>query len=201
MAEIENVIIVGSGPAGYTAALYTSRANLKPLVIEGFMWGGLLQQTTDVENYPGLPAGVMGPEMMQSFRDQAERFGTRFITDQATKVELSDEVGGVHKVFVGDDEYESRTVVLAMGAEHKKLEIRGEDELSGRGVSYCATCDAAFFKEKNTIIAGVGDSAMEEAIFLSKFADNVTVVNRRDEFRASKIMLDRAKGIDNITFK
>jgi thioredoxin reductase (NADPH) len=200
MADIENVIIVGSGPAGYTAALYTARANLKPLVIEGFMWGGLLQQTTDVENYPGFPQGVMGPEMMQAFRDQAERFGTRFITDQATKVELSDEVGGVHKVFVGDDEYQARTVVLAMGAEHKKLEVRGEEELSGRGVSYCATCDAAFFKDHETVIVGGGDSAMEEAIFLAKFASKVTVVNRRDEFRASKIMLERARATANIEF-
>src|SRR6476620_1463934 len=200
MSEVENVIIVGSGPAGYTAALYTARANLKPLVIEGFMWGGLLQQTTDVENYPGFPKGVMGPEMMQSFRDQAERFGTRFITDQATKVELSDEPGGVHKVFVGDDEYQARTVILAMGAEHKKLSVRGEEELSGRGVSYCATCDAAFFKDHETVIVGGGDSAMEEAIFLAKFASKVTVVNRRDEFRASKIMLERARAMDNIEF-
>ena len=115
---IENVIIVGSGPAGYTAALYTSRANLRPLVIEGFFWGGLLQQTTDVENYPGFPEGIMGPEMMQKFRDQAERFGTRFVTDQATKVELAREPGGIHKVWVGDEVHETRTVVLAMGAEH-----------------------------------------------------------------------------------
>jgi thioredoxin reductase (NADPH) len=196
--NIENVIIVGSGPAGYTAALYTSRANLRPLVIEGFLWGGLLQQTTDVENYPGFPEGIEGPELMQKFRDQAERFGTRFITDQATKVELTDEPGGVHKVWVGKDEYRARTVILAMGAEHKKLEVRGEEELGGRGVSYCATCDAAFFKEKRTIIVGGGDSAMEEAIFLAKFAARVTVVNRRDEFRASKIMLERARSMENI---
>jgi thioredoxin reductase (NADPH) len=194
----ENVIIVGSGPAGYTAALYTSRANLKPLVIEGFLWGGLLQQTTDVENYPGFPEGIMGPDLMQRFRDQAERFGTRFITDEATKIELSSEVGSEHKVWVGDDEYRARTLVLAMGAEHKKLAIPGEEELGGRGVSYCATCDAAFFKEKPTMIVGGGDSAMEEAIFLSKFASKVIVVHRRDEFRASKIMLERARAIDNI---
>ncbi len=196
--KIENVIIVGSGPAGYTAALYTSRANLNPLVIEGFLWGGLLQQTTDVENYPGFPEGIEGPELMQKFRDQAERFGTRFITDQATKVQLSDEAGGVHRVWVGKDEYRARTVILAMGAEHKKLEVPGEDELGGRGVSYCATCDAAFFKEKPTMIVGGGDSAMEEAIFLSKFASKVIVVHRRDEFRASKIMLERARAIENI---
>jgi thioredoxin reductase (NADPH) len=200
MPDIENVIIVGSGPAGYTAALYTSRANLSPLVIEGFLWGGLLQQTTDVENYPGFPDGIMGPELMQKFRDQAERFGTRFITDQATSVELADEPGGIHKVFVGDDEYHARTVILAMGAEHKKLAVPGEEELGGRGVSYCATCDAAFFKEHQTVIVGGGDSAMEEAIFLSKFASKVVIVHRRDEFRASKIMLERARGIENIEF-
>src|ERR687890_888429 len=199
--DIEDVVIVGSGPAGYTAALYTSRANLNPLVIEGFAWGGLLQQTTDVENYPGFPEGIEGPALMQKFRDQAERFGTRFITDEATKVELSDEPGGVHKVRVGDDEYRARTVILAMGAEHKKLEVRGEEELSGRGVSYCATCDAAFFKDKATIVVGGGDSAMEEAIFLAKFAEKVTVVHRRSEFRASKIMVERAREVPNLEFK
>ena len=198
---MENVIIIGSGPAGYTAALYTSRANLKPLVIEGFFWGGLLQQTTDVENYPGFRDGIMGPELMQTMRDQAERFGTRYVTDQATSVELASEPGGVHKVHVGDDVYESRTVILAMGAEHKKLEVRGETELSGRGVSYCATCDAAFFKAKTTIVVGGGDSAMEEAIFLAKFAKKVYVVHRRDEFRASKIMVDRAQQVENLEFK
>jgi thioredoxin reductase (NADPH) len=200
MSEVENVIIVGSGPAGYTAALYTARANLNPLVIEGFAWGGLLQQTTDVENYPGFPEGVMGPEMMQRFRAQAERFGARLETDQADRVELAKEPGGLHSVWVGDTEYKTRTVVLAMGAEHKKLGVRGEEELSGRGVSYCATCDAAFFKQAPTIIVGGGDSAMEEAIFLSKFASKVSVVHRRDDFRASKIMLDRARAQENIEF-
>src|SRR5437763_7656205 len=200
MAEIENVIIIGSGPAGYTAALYTSRANLEPLMIEGFMWGGLLQQTTDVENYPGFPDGIMGPEMMQKFRDQAERFGTRFITDQVTKIELSDEDSGIHRVWVGDDEYRARSVILAMGAEHRKLGVPGEEELGGRGVSYCATCDAAFFKDRETIIVGGGDSAMEEAIFLAKFAAKVTIVHRRDEFRASKIMFERARELENIEF-
>ena len=199
---IENVIIIGSGPAGYTAALYTARANLKPLVIEGFAWGGLLQQTTEVENYPGFPDGIMGPELMQAMRDQAERFGTRFITDMATKVELATEPGGIHKVWVDEDELHlARTVILAMGAEHKKLGVPGEEELGGRGVSYCATCDAAFFKDANTVIVGGGDSAMEEAIFLSKFASKVDVVHRRHEFRASKIMLERAKAIENIEFK
>jgi thioredoxin reductase (NADPH) len=201
MPDVENVIIVGSGPAGYTAALYTARANLRPLVIEGFFWGGLLQQTTDVENYPGFPGGgIMGPELMQRFRDQAEEFGARFGTDLATRVELAAEPGGVHRVWVGDEEHQARTVVLAMGAEHRKLLVPGEEELGGRGVSYCATCDAAFFKDKNTVIVGGGDSAMEEAIFLSKFASKVTIVHRRDEFRASKIMLDRARSKENIEF-
>ena len=144
--EIENVVIVGSGPAGYTAALYTSRADLDPLVVEGFAWGGLLQQTTDVENYPGYPEGVLGPEMMQQFRDQAERFGTRFITDDATKLELAAEPGGLHVVHVGGQEIRTRAVILAMGAEPKKLGVPGEEELAARGVSYCATCDAAFFR-------------------------------------------------------
>jgi thioredoxin reductase (NADPH) len=197
---IENVIVVGSGPAGYTAALYTARANLEPLVIEGFAWGGLLQQTTDVENYPGYADGVMGPEMMSDFRRQAERFGARLLTDQATRVELADSPGGVHRVWVGDDEHRARAVILAMGAEHKKLMVPGEEELSGRGVSYCATCDAAFFKGQDTVIVGGGDSAMEEAIFLAKFADHVTIVHRRPEFRASKIMLERAREADNIDF-
>ena len=196
--KIENVVIVGSGPAGYTAALYTSRANLEPLVIEGFLWGGLLQQTTDVENYPGFPAGIMGPELMQQMRDQAERFGTRFETDLATKIEFADEPGGVHSVWVGDVEHKALTVILAMGAEHKKLDVPGEELLSGRGVSYCATCDAAFYAGKETLIIGGGDSAMEEAIFLAKFASKVTIVHRRDEFRASPIMLDRARGVENI---
>jgi thioredoxin reductase (NADPH) len=193
----ERVIIVGSGPAGYTAALYTARANLEPLVIEGFQWGGLLQQTTDVENYPGFPEGIMGPDVMQKFRDQAERFGARLETDDVTKVELAAD-GGLHKVWLGDDLYESRTVVLAMGAQHRKLGIPGERELSGRGVSYCATCDAAFFRGVPTVIVGGGDSAMEEAMFLSKFASTVTIVHRRNDFRASKIMLDRARAIPNV---
>jgi thioredoxin reductase (NADPH) len=201
MADVENVIIIGSGPAGYTAALYTSRANLKPLVIEGFMWGGLLQQTTDVENYPGFPDGIMGPELMQKFRDQAERFGSTFITDQATAVELADAPGGIHKVHVGSDVYQARTVILAMGAEHKKLGVPGEEELSGSGISYCATCDAAFFKDQVIMVVGGGDSAMEEAMFLAKFGRKVILVHRRDEFRASKIMLERARAMENIEFK
>jgi thioredoxin reductase (NADPH) len=199
MADVENVIIIGSGPAGYTAALYTARADLEPLVIEGFLWGGLLQQTTDVENYPGYPEGVMGPEMMQQFRDQAERFGARFITDNATKLELG-ENGRPHTVWIDDEAHRARAVILAMGAEHKKLGVPGEEELSGRGISYCATCDAAFFKDRHITVVGGGDSAMEEAIFLAKFGSKVTVVNRRDEFRASAIMLDRAREQANLEF-
>ena len=195
--RIENVIIVGSGPAGYTAALYTARANLAPLVIEGFAWGGLLQQTTDVENYPGFPGGIMGPELMQSFRDQAERFGARLETDDVTAVELSSD-GGPHKVWTGEELHLTRAVILAMGAQHRKLDVPGEAELAGRGVSYCATCDAAFFKGAPTLIVGGGDSAMEEAMFLAKFASKVAIVHRRDEFRASKIMLERARSMPNI---
>ena len=195
----EQVIIIGSGPAGYTAALYTARADLNPLVVEGFLWGGLLQQTTEVENYPGFREGIMGPALMQEMRDQAERFGARFLTDNVTRVEPATEEGGLHTVWVHDEEFKTRTVILAMGAEHRKLGVPGEDELAnGRGVSYCATCDAAFYKERETIIVGGGDSAMEEAIFLAKFASKVTIVHRRDEFRASQIMFDRAKAIDNI---
>jgi thioredoxin reductase (NADPH) len=200
MSDVEDVIIIGSGPAGYTAALYTARANLRPLVIEGYAWGGLLQQTTDVENYPGFPDGVMGPEMMQKFRDQAERFGARLLAEQADRVELGKAPGDLHRVWVEGEEYRARTVVLAMGAEHKKLDVSGEEDLAGRGVSYCATCDAAFFKDAPTLIVGGGDSAMEEAIFLSKFASKVTIVHRRAEFRASKIMLERARAQDNIDF-
>jgi thioredoxin reductase (NADPH) len=195
----ENVIIVGSGPAGYTAALYTARANLEPLVAEGFAWGGLLQQTSDVENFPGFPDAITGPELMSRIRSQAERFGARLETDDAISIELGAD-GGLHKIVIGDDEYLTRAVILAMGAQHRKLGIEGEEQLSGRGVSYCATCDAAFFRGVPALIAGGGDSAMEEAIFLAKFASKVLIVNRRDEFRASKIMLERARAVPNIEF-
>ena len=198
--KIENVIIIGSGPAGYTAALYTARANLEPFVVEGFAWGGLLQQTTDVENYPGFQDGIMGPELMGQMRSQAERFGARLETDDVTAVELSTDGTAPHKVWLGDELHLAKAVILAMGAQHRKLDVPGEDELSGRGVSYCATCDAAFFKQAPTIIVGGGDSAMEEAMFLSKFASKVDIVHRRDEFRASKIMLERARAIPNIEF-
>src|SRR6201989_2639335 len=198
--NVENVIIIGSGPAGYTAALYTARANLNPLVIEGWMWGGLLQQTTDVENFPGYPQGGMGPQMMQARRHQAERFGARFVTENVTKIEPATAEGEPHTVWVDEDEYKAESVILSMGAEHKKLGVAGEEELGGRGVSYCATCDAAFYKDRTTIIVGGGDSAMEEAIFLAQFSSHVTVVNRRNEFRASKITPERARATENIEF-
>src|SRR2546423_8371661 len=197
--KIENVIIIGGGPAGYTAALYSSRANLEPLVIEGFQWGGQLQNTTDVENYPGYTEGVMGPEMMQQFRNQAERFGTRFITDDVDRVELSD--GGIQRVFVGDEEHLAKTVILSMGAEPKRLGIPGEIELGGLGVSTCGVCDGAFFKDKKVVVVGGGDSAMEDSIFVSKYASDLTSVHRRDEYRASKIMQERAREQPNISFK
>jgi thioredoxin reductase (NADPH) len=202
MAEtkrVENTIIIGGGPAGYTAALYTARANLEPIVFEGFQWGGQLQNTTDVENYPGYPDGIMGPEMMGQFRAQAERFGTRFVTDDVDRVELGD--GGVHRVFLGDEEHRTKTVILAMGAEPRRLGVPGEIELSGRGVSTCGVCDGAFFKGKRVIVIGGGDSAMEDAIFVSKFASELTIVNRREEFRASQIMQERAVEQGNIELK
>ncbi len=197
--KTENVIIIGGGPAGYTAALYTARANLEPLVFEGFQWGGQLQNTTDVENYPGYPEGIMGPEMMGQFRAQAERFGARLVTDDVDRVELSD--GGVQRVHVGEEEYLAKTVILAMGAEPRRLGVPGELELSGCGVSTCGVCDGAFFKDKKVMVIGGGDSAMEDAIFVSKFASELTIVNRRDEFRASKIMRARAEERPNISFK
>jgi thioredoxin reductase (NADPH) len=195
----ENVIIVGSGPAGYTAALYTARADLNPLVIEGWAWGGLLQQTTDVENFPGFPSGITGPELMTQMREQAGRFGARLETDEVTALELSTD-GGLHKVDVGGEIHYARTVILAMGAQHKKLGVEGEELLSGRGISYCATCDAAFFRDVPSIVVGGGDSAMEDAIFLAKFSSKVAIVHRRNEFRASKIMLERARQVENIEF-
>jgi thioredoxin reductase (NADPH) len=196
--RIENLIIVGSGPAGYTAALYAARGDLEPLVAEGFAWGGLLQQTTEVENYPGFPEGIMGPELMPRFRAQAERFGARLITDEVTRVELATEPGGVHRVWIGDDEHRARAVILAMGAQHKTLGVPGEQELSGMGISYCATCDAAFFKDRPILVVGGGDSALEEAIFLAKFGSSVKLIHRRDEFRAQPIMLDRARALANL---
>ncbi len=196
--NVRNVIIIGGGPAGYTAALYAARANLEPLVIEGFQWGGQLMITSDVENYPGYPEGIMGPQMMQEFRAQAERFGAEYLTDDVTRVDFSERP---FRIYVGDDEYLARAVIVATGANARQLGLPSERTLQGRGVSYCAVCDAAFFKQKNVYVIGGGDSAMEEAIFLTKFADRVTIVHRREEFRASQIMLDRARGNEKIEWE
>ena len=197
MSDIRELIIVGGGPAGYTAALYSARANLHPLVIEGFQWGGQLMITSDVENYPGYPDGVMGPEMMADFRRQAERFGAEFVTDDVTRVDFSAEP---HRVWVGDEEYQAKAVIVATGATARQLGLESERRLQGKGVTYCATCDGAFYRDLEVIVVGGGDSAMEEAIFLTKFASKVTVIHRRSEFRASQIMLDRAAANEKIEF-
>ncbi|HEY1175597.1 MAG TPA: thioredoxin-disulfide reductase [Phytomonospora sp.] len=189
MSDIRNVIIVGSGPAGYTAAVYTARANLKPLVIEGAESGGALMTTTEVENFPGFEKGIMGPELMDQMRAQAERFGAEYITDDATSVELA---GDVKRVTVGDKTYEAHTVILATGSAWRHLNVPGEDELLGHGVSSCATCDGFFFRDQDIVVVGGGDTAMEEANFLTKFGRTVTIIHRREEFRASKIMAERA---------
>jgi thioredoxin reductase (NADPH) len=195
--ETKELIIIGGGPAGYTAALYAARANLQPLVIEGFAWGGQLMITSDVENYPGYPDGIMGPAMMQDFRRQAERFGAEFITDDVTKVDFREHP---FRVWVGDTEHTSESVIVATGASARQLGLESERTLQGRGVSYCAVCDAAFFREKEVVVVGGGDSAMEEAIFLTKFATRVSLVHRRSDFRASQIMIDRARNNERIEF-
>src|SRR3954471_8652169 len=184
-----NVIIVGSGPAGYTAALYSARADLKPLVFEGAQYGGALMNTTDVENYPGFVDGIMGPDLMHNIRAQAERFGAELVADDVIEVQLS---GPVKTVRTLDGEYTADAVILAMGSAYKKLGIAREDELSGHGVSWCATCDGFFFRDKDIAVVGGGDTAMEEATFLTRFATAVTVVHRRDALRASKFMVERA---------
>ncbi|MER0092629.1 thioredoxin-disulfide reductase [Corynebacterium sp. KPL2838] len=195
---VHDVAIVGSGPAGYTAALYAARAELSPIVFEGFEYGGELMNTTEVENYPGFQKGIMGPELMEEMRAQSIRFGADLRMEVVDSVELE---GDIKKLHVGDEVFEARTVILATGAAPRHLGIPGEEELSGRGVSTCATCDGFFFKGHNIAVIGGGDSAMEEATFLTKFAESVTIVNRSENFRASKIMLDRAQDNEQIKWE
>ena len=199
MSEIRNVIIIGSGPAGYTAAIYAARAQLSPLLFEGAVTaGGALMNTTEVENFPGFRDGIMGPELMENLRAQAERFGTEFITDDVVSVDLT---GAVKTVTDGEGRtFSAHSVILAMGSGYRELGVEGEKRLSGHGVSWCATCDGFFFRQQEIAVIGGGDSAVEEAIFLTRFADKVTLVHRRDELRASKIMAERAFNDPKIAF-
>ncbi|WP_328594313.1 thioredoxin-disulfide reductase [Actinomadura macrotermitis] len=198
MSDVRNVIVIGSGPAGYTAAIYAARGDLKPLVFEGSVTaGGALMNTTDVENFPGFPDGVMGPDLMDNLRKQAERFGAELITDDVTEVDLA---ADPKIVKVGEDVYRARAVIVATGSGYRELGLENEKRLSGRGVSWCATCDGFFFRDQDIAVVGGGDTAMEEATFLTKFARSVTVVHRRSELRASKIMQDRAFANEKIKF-
>jgi len=199
MPETHELVIVGSGPAGLTAAVYAGRANLQPIMVEGIGAGGQLMLTTDVENYPGFPDGILGPELMMKFREQAERFGTEFITADADRVEVFP--GGPHAVWVGDRELRAKAIIITTGASARMLGLPSEQKLLGHGVSTCATCDGFFFREKPIAVVGGGDSAVEEAIFLTKFATTVTIIHRREELRASKIMQDRAFANPKIEFK
>jgi thioredoxin reductase (NADPH) len=198
VSDVRNVIIIGSGPAGYTAAVYAARADLNPLVFEGSVTaGGALMNTTDVENYPGFPDGILGPELMDNFRKQAERFGAELLADDVTEVDLSQ---NPKVVKTHTETYLARTVIVATGSGYRELGLPNEKRLSGRGVSWCATCDGFFFRDQDIVVVGGGDTAMEEATFLSRFARSVTVVHRRDELRASKIMQDRAFANEKIRF-
>ena len=197
MASIRNVIIIGSGPAGFTAALYAARANLSPLVLAGVKWGGQLMLTTDVENYPGFPQGILGPDLMQLFRKQAERFGAEILNEDVTAVNFKSRP---FKIAADGKSYQTQSVIISTGAEAQWLNLENEQRLIGRGVSSCAPCDAFFFKDKKVVVIGGGDSAMEEALTLTKFASEVTIIHRRSEFRASKIMLDRAKKNKRVSF-
>ncbi|MGX1755587.1 thioredoxin-disulfide reductase [Streptomyces lydicus] len=199
MSDVRNVIIIGSGPAGYTAALYTARASLKPLVFEGAVTaGGALMNTTDVENFPGFRDGIMGPDLMDNMRAQAERFGAELLPDDIVSVDLSEEIKTV--TDTAGNIHRAKTVIVSTGSQHRKLGLPREDELSGRGVSWCATCDGFFFKDQDIAVIGGGDTAMEEATFLSRFAKSVTVVHRRDTLRASKAMQERAFADPKIKF-